>query len=493
VNGYKNLMREKRYDLAVIGGGSGGVATALAAARQGLDVIIVERGATLGGTGSAGGVNCWEMGVGGTGIPFDIYRRLKQDYPAAVGIYSCGRHFGWQDAWYWPHRLDKVNFPGGELLIDPARCYRDTLRRHPGPGQDKTETWCREHWHGVPFLPEAMAAVQAAMLAETGRVTVRLDTAFSAVHARDGRVEHIGLTDDATVRAHYWVDNTGGIFAHALGCETLRGVDPRSRFDEPGAPEQPSDTVNAVSLIYKIMPGYGETINPLPADIPADCWWAANFPPMSCVQYPDRGRNCNMLPTMEGRERITLGYPAAYAECVRRVKAHWHFIQTHWPEFRTYRMTWIAPLLGIRESRRVVCEKMLTENDILLGLSRQPDPDIVTIADHALDRHGEGGGCPEVDEPYGVPYRCLIPKGWRNLLIAGRAAGFSSIAASSCRLIRTMMQLGQAAGNAAALARETGVDLPEVPPERLRERLHRQYVQLEWPTPRELDARVVDG
>ena len=47
-------------------------------------------------------------------------------------------------------------------------------------------------------------------------------------------------------------------------------------------------------------------------------------------------------------------------------------------------------MLGIRESRRVVCEKMLTANDIRIGLSRQPDEDIVTIVDHSLDRHGSG-------------------------------------------------------------------------------------------------------
>jgi hypothetical protein len=54
-------------------------------------------------------------------------------------------------------------------------------------------------------------------------------------------------------------------------------------------------------------------------------------------------------------------------------------------------------------------------------------------------------------EAYGVPYRCLIPKGFDNLLVAGRGAGFSHIAASSCRLSRTMMSIGHAAGFAAWL------------------------------------------
>ncbi|MDA3923900.1 MAG: FAD-dependent oxidoreductase [Kiritimatiellae bacterium] len=55
------------------------------------------------------------------------------------------------------------------------------------------------------------------------------------------------------------------------------------------------------------------------------------------------------------------------------------------------------------------------------------------------------------------------------------------MAASSCRLSRTMMQLGQAAGTAAALAKELDVDLPSVPSERLRDALRKQHVQLEHP------------
>lgn len=473
--------RHDGFDLGVIGGGSAGFAAALAAGRQGLKVALVERGAALGGTATLGGVNCWEMGVGGTGIPFDLYRRLKRHSPEAVGVYSFGRHFCWQDGRYWPHALDKVNFPGGELLIDSRRRYLDTLRRHPGRGQRLTEAWCREHWHGIPFLPEAMQAVQKAMIEETGNVTVHLKTAFATAHARDGLVEGVALDDGTELRAAVWIDCTGGALCHALGCETLHGVDPRRRFDEPGAPEEATDEVNGVSLLYKVMPGYTDSVELLPPNVPSACWWAPRFPPMSCVQYPDNGRNCNMLPTMRGKEFIALGHQAAYEECVRRVKAHWHFVQTHWPEFRAYRMTWIAPMLGVRESRRVVCQRMLTETDILRGLSRQTDNDIVAVADHAFDRHGERGGCSELDEPYGVPYRCLIPKGWRNLLVAGRAAGFSSIAASSCRLTRTMMQLGQAAGTAAALALRGDRPLPDVDPYELREQLRKQHVQLEWP------------
>lgn len=477
-------------DLAVIGGGSGGVAAALAAARVGLRVVIIERSTLLGGTATQGGVNCWEMGVGGTGIPFDIYQRMKREHPHAIGVYSFGRHFAWQDEFYWPHELNKVNFPGGEFLIDPSRRYRDTLRRHPEHGVASDEGWKREHWHGIPYLPEAMAATITAMLKDTGHVQIRLGTTIAKVHARNKRVESVTLTDGSTLSATWWVDACTGHFCRALGCEILQGTDPRNRFEEPSAPEKPTGRLNAGSLLYKIMPGHPEGIEPLPQGIPADCWWESHFPAMSCVQYPDMGRNCNMLPTMAGEEAAQLGEHAAYDECRRRVKAHWHFVQDHWPEFRRYRMTWLAPMLGIREHYRVVCEKMLTEHDLRQGISRQPDSDIIALADHAFDRHGTGGGCQELDAPYGVPYRCLIPKGWTNLLVAGRSAGFSSIAASSCRLSRTMMQLGQAAGTAVALAKRNNTPLPEVSPDELRGHLLRQHVQLDWPMLAELTKAI---
>ena len=112
-----------RCELAVIGGGSGGFGAALAAARLGVDVVLVERSDRLGGNSVRGGVNIWEPGLGGTGFPFEIYRRLKRE-PKAVGIYSMGRHMGTFD----PAR-EAYPFPGGETVIDPALGYLDSLQR----------------------------------------------------------------------------------------------------------------------------------------------------------------------------------------------------------------------------------------------------------------------------------------------------------------------------------------------------------------------------
>lgn len=475
-------------DLAVIGGGSGGFGAALAAARLGLDVILVEKADCLGGTSVRAGVNCWEMGAGGTGIPFDLYLRLKRQ-PLAVGVYSFGRHQSWFDP-----RKEPFRYPGGETVMDPRRSYLDTLQRHVPKGRHDDEAFRREHWHGVVFEPEAMARTMLAMLGETGRCRVLLNASFAQVRAHGGRVESVSLSDGRRIHAEVFVDATGdGLVCLAAGCEAMTGQESREAFGEPDAPASATRRVNGVSLLYRVAEAPAAAIEPLPAGVPASCWWAKRFPGAQVNHYPNGDLNINMLPTMEGEEFLRLGPEKAMEECRRRVRAHWHDWQQRFEEFRRYRLVWIAPALGVRESRRIVGEYVLTENDLLAGLSGQKHRDIIALADHMMDTHGSHTAHRgELSQPYGIPYRCLIPKGYRNLLVACRAASFSSLAASSCRLSRTMIQLGQAAGTAAALAKDLRVDLPNVPPDRLRQSLRRQHVQLEYPMPESLRSYLVN-
>lgn len=469
-------------DLAVIGGGSGGFGAALAAARLGIDVVLVEKADCLGGTSVRGGVNCWEMGAGGTGIPFDLYRRLKRQ-PLAIGVYTFGRHMMWFDRGREPYP-----FPGGESVIDPARRYLDTLQRHVPPGFRDGRDFRRQYMHGLPFEPDAMARTMRAMLDETGHCRVLLNTAMVSVAARNGRVESARLSNGSDLRARYYVDATGdGLVCVAAGCPTMTGQDSRDAFGEPDAPTTATQQINGVTLIYRVTRVQSPAVEPLPDGIPVPCWWAKRFPVAQVNHYPNGDLNVNMLPTMEGKEFVRLDYDVALEECRRRVRAHWHDWQARFSEFREYRLSWIAPALGVRETRRVVGEYVLTENDLLAGLSGEKHRDIIALADHMMDTHGgHSAHRGELREPYGIPYRCLIPKGYRNLLVACRSASFSSLAASSCRLSRTMLQLGQAAGTAAALAKELQVDLPDLPPDRLRASLRQQHVQLEHPMPSEL-------
>ncbi len=469
-------------ELAVIGGGSGGFGAALAAARLGVDVVLVERADCLGGNSVRSGVNCWEMGAGGTGIPFDLYLQLKQQ-PDAVGIYSFGRHLTWYDPKAEPYR-----YPGGETVIDPSRTYLDTLRRCGTRGMGADEAKCRERWHGVPFEPQAMAQTMLRMLNETGHCRVLLNTTFVDATGQHGQIASVKLDDGRSLVADYYIDSTGdGVVCLAAGCETMMGQEPKSRFNEPAAPTTATNKINGVTLLYRTTRVDASAVEPLPDDVPEKCWWAGSFPAAAINHYPNGDLNINMLPTMDGAEFLRLGYARSNTECQRRMRAHWHHLQTHYAEFREFRIRWVAPALGIRESRRIVGEYVLTQFDLTAGLSRQQHDDIVCLADHSLDTHGShthGGG--ELSEPYGVPYRCLIPAGKRNLLIACRAASFSSLAASSCRLSRTMMQLGEAAGTATALAKKLDVELPDVPSKQLRAQLRKQHVQLDHPLPSKL-------
>lgn len=478
---------QKEYlnvDLVVIGAGSGGVAAAITAGRLGMNVLLVEKQSGLGGNASLGGVNVWEMGVGGTGIPFEIYKRLKTKADG-VGIYRFNIHRKWQQK-----REEQPLHPGAELIIDSSLRYVDTLLRHGSETGIDNEAFVRANWHGVPFDPNAYQEVLGELLAEPGCISVRLGTTFKRViDDGNGRLHAVELLDGTLVYARYFIDATDNAYlCEAAGAQLCVGQESREVYGEPDAPLQPTQRLNGVSLIYRIGEAGSGEMPVLAAElntVPDQCWWAADFPLASIVQYPNGDLNVNMLPTMEGVEFAGMErYETAYAECRRRVLAHFRYLTETYPPYRNYVIKSIAPRLGVREGRRIIAAYQLTQYDLLNGLAGQDHPDIIAIADHPMDTHGSTtgrAGCVELDQPYGIPFRSLIPKGFRNLLIASRAAGFSSLAASSCRLTRTMMQLGQAAGTAAWLASVQDSDFPELDGTKLRENLKQQHVQLTYP------------
>jgi len=121
------------------------------------------------------------------------------------------------------------------------------------------------------------------------------------------------------------------------------------------------------------------------------------------------------------------------------------------PEFKdSYFMT-SGPVAGARETRRILGQYILTEEDILQ--SRRFE-DVVVLGAWRLDRHPNAAGYhPETYvPPYDIPYRTLLPQKIDNLLVAGRCHSATSGALASSRVTATAMGMGQAAGVAAALA-----------------------------------------
>ncbi len=137
-------------------------------------------------------------------------------------------------------------------------------------------------------------------------------------------------------------------------------------------------------------------------------------------------------------------------QIVRYLKSYIPGFENAWPE-KT------AAFLGIRESRRVVGEYMLTDKDILD--CRRFD-DAIAVASYPVDiHHAQGGDCTLYwcDDCYDIPYRCLVPKGVGNLLVAGRCASMTHEAMGSTRVMSTCMAMGEAAGKAAQVALIDGV------------------------------------
>lgn len=423
-------MNNISTDICVVGGGSAGFAAALRSAQKGCRTVLVEKESMLGGTSTVCGVNAWEPVAGADNcIARKLYEKMSE-IPNACGVYHIAAHCGFADS-----RLN--NFPGGLYKIAPELTYDDTLKKgyvYGGP-------WSLEQWNGIIFEPEILSKCMEEMLAEAN-CTVIKNHACCSVNVENGHISSIVLDDGTCIEAKIFIDNCG-ILAVGAKCQMLIGSESKNVFHEPDAPDFPDIShLNGVTMIFRITPVAEPAIEP------------CEVPPrrgvMVANEYPNGDYNCNMLPTMTGAEFMSMPHDTAIAECERRVRGFWRYVQENYEWGRKFKISKIFHNVGIREIFRVRCQYMLNENDLVEGIKRQKHDDIIAVADHHMDLHGSKSTGKTV-VPYGIPLRCLLPLGTDNLFVVGRIAGFSCLAASSCRLARTMMLLGEAAGNAAAV------------------------------------------
>ena len=143
--------------------------------------------------------------------------------------------------------------------------------------------------------------------------------------------------------------------------------------------------------------------------------------------------------------------------CIRQNAEIARYLKAYIPGFENAYVDRVAPFMGIRESRRIVGEYVLTEQDIF-DCARFPDA--IGVAAYPVDLHHPVGGdctlmwCPDC---YDIPYRCLVPKKVEGLLCAGRNISATHLALASVRVMGPAMCLGEAAGKAAALSVRDGV------------------------------------
>ncbi|NMA75154.1 MAG: FAD-dependent oxidoreductase, partial [Bacteroidales bacterium] len=145
------------------------------------------------------------------------------------------------------------------------------------------------------------------------------------------------------------------------------------------------------------------------------------------------------------------------------------YLKQYVPGFENAYMDRVAPFLGIRESRRIVGQYVLTEEDIL---SRRHFDDSIAVASYPIDiHHPDGGGCTLrwSGDCYDIPYRSLIPLEVENLIVAGRSISTTHEAMSAIRVMAPCMLMGEAAGLAANLAIKHNIYPSQVDAQELRE------------------------
>ena len=416
-------------DVCVVGGGSGGVGATLAAARLGASVILVERHQMLGGTSTAAWVHTWEPSRGGGGIPKDLFTAMQAD----------------------PLACAQSDYAGGE----------------PRQGG----SW-------LTWEPWALQRAASRLLEETGKCQVLYGTTFCGVEMEGLRVATVVCSFagmPVRIQARIVIDCTAdGNVCVAAGCEYRLGEDPKSLFKEPNAPEEASASLNGMTLLYRIT----DTGKEQPLYFPEGVEKGACGKPAALRTCANGDILVNAVNMIGGNATQLDGLSAVMQRATLLVQEHFYWMQTE-REYRNWAIAGVAPEIGVRETRRIMGEYVLNERDCQAGVKNQEHADIVAITDHAVDIHGAKHMLYEVPNgAYGIPYRCLLPRNTENLMIACRGASFSHIAASSCRLSRTMITLGQAAGTAAALCARENTSLRTLDTAALCQELSRQGVEL---------------
>ena len=423
------------FDVLVIGGGPSGVCAAIAAARHGAKTLLVEQGGCLGGMATRGLVGpfmtCYDK-RGETQVIRGLFEEIVQRLVAA----------------------------GGAIHPSGVRA-----------GTSFTAWHVAGHDHVTPFEPEALQFALDDLCREAG-VSVLFHATFMAplmAESAGGRPKAVSgaelLTKAGVVRvgAKVVVDATGdGDVAFRAGAPCELG-DPRR-----GGAMQPATTFfriyglpeAAVEAVRAQYPEDGLCFKTLIAKAKADGRWNIPRPHVNIYRGVKDGEwfvNVSRLNGVDSTDPDSLA--AAETEGRRQVREILAFLRDYVPGAEGVRLLSLPATVGIRESRHVLGESVLGEDDVIRG--RVPE-DSIALCSYPIDLHSGGKDASQtvfvVPEGnfYGVPYGCLVPRGVENLLVAGRCISATSAAAASVRVIPPAMATGEAAGVAAAMAAESG-------------------------------------
>lgn len=416
-------MEDLRYDVVVAGGGTAGVAAGIAAARLGARTLIVERYGSLGGTQSNGWVtpmmpNYLDDFKLNRGVNLEIVEAQAALQPPADGVLHG-------DVWYDPIALagvldEAVRLAGCQVLFDAVVVDADV---------------------------ESRTVLSIDAMTRGGRLQIRgasfVDTTGDAELSRLAGAELMGGNEGGVHQPMTLRFTMGG-----LDLETLATSWPwlfrfnRNGHLEAGYMEAQDGSLGsfvAAAIERGILEpddlGYFQvfTMNGRPGELAFNCPRIAGLDPLDPFELSEAYR--------VGRAKIA------------RVAA---FVRGWFPGCAGGYVSGIAPLMGIRESRRVVGEYVLTASDHASGVKFD---DVIARNRYPVDIHLKTG----VDfRPYApgewhdVPYRSLVVRGFDNLWVAGRCLSADFVAQSAVRIQPVCRSMGEAAGYAAALCARSG-------------------------------------
>ncbi len=443
------MLQKLTTDILVVGGGTGGTAAAIQAARRGANVVLVSEFSWLGGMLTSAGVcapdgnelMAWQTGIWG-----EFLRELQLRHPK-------GLDWGWVSFFNFDPRI------GAKIFIDWVTALPNL-------------TWIRDR---VPLE-----------VLKTG------DRVFGVRFS------------DMEIRAQIVIDGTElGDLLPLAEISHRWGWELKNEFNEPSAPEHPNPLTQKYPIQLPtwvvLLQDFGD--GEIAPEIPpppnyeeshyADAW--QGYKPEEFINYGRLPNNLLMVnwPKSgndygEGLERLVQS-PTARQEFLQ--EAYWHsqgfayFIQTHLDRryglanniFSHNGQTPFAPTTGFalhpyyRESRRIKGLQTVTESDILPvenGTVGRLWPDAIAIGNYDNDHHYPlpfspisktlrwGGRI--TGTPFTIPYGCLIPEAIDGFLACEKNISVSHIANGSTRLQPLVLNIGQAAGMAAALCVEKG-------------------------------------
>ncbi len=425
----KTIPDNREYDILVVGGGPAGCAAAAAAAREGKRVLLVESEGCLGGMGTAGLVPAWAPFSDGQQV---IYRGLAL----------------------------KVFTEAGQGLTPPRG--------------DSQYNW-------VAIDSESLKRVYDRLMQETG-VDVLFHSTLCDVGLYGDRIGYAVISNKQGLTAYHakvFVDATGDAdLAYRSGGETVYG-------GEKGE-IQPASLCFTLSNVDSVTYPTEGNMHPSSSvtkayDMMADPAFPLIADKHICLSWLGEGVvgfNAGHLFDVDSTDPVSVGR----AEMLGRelAKQERDALAKHCPSvYGKARLTSTAAKLGVRESRRIVGDYVLCRDDYI---ARATFPDEIGRNCYYLDTHGnkEEEKLPKdhslelrykAGESHGIPYRCLIPKGVSNLLVAGRCLSADRAVQGSIRVMPTCLVTGEAAGAAAALSLLCDGDVRQVDVPRLRDLL----------------------